>query len=104
MNLMGVGPIELMVILLVALLVLGPARLAPTARSLGKLIRDFRSSTENIPSMIEDFIEGNDQSPNHGNQSGSNPLPTPCGTKSRRKRDDTQENGRVNDETNEEQS
>jgi sec-independent protein translocase protein TatA len=38
-------PTHLLLILVVALLVLGPARLPQVARSLGQGIRDFRSAT-----------------------------------------------------------
>jgi sec-independent protein translocase protein TatA len=44
---MGIGSIgtpELIVILLVALLLFGPARLAEIGASLGRAIRDFRKS------------------------------------------------------------
>jgi sec-independent protein translocase protein TatA len=38
------GPLELMVILVVALLVLGPKRLPDAARSLGKGMREFKET------------------------------------------------------------
>ena len=37
MNLFGIGNMELLVVLVVALLVLGPARMVDAARSVGKL-------------------------------------------------------------------
>lgn len=40
MNLFGVGNLEIIVILLVALLVLGPARMVAAARSLGRFWND----------------------------------------------------------------
>jgi len=46
---MGIGSIgtpELIVILLVALLLFGPARLAEIGTSLGRAIRDFRKSIQ----------------------------------------------------------
>ena len=104
MNLMGVGPIELMVIVVVALLVVGPARLVPMARNFGKLLRDLRSSTERLPSLLEDFIENNDSSVNSEKISVDNSLPTPRGTKSRKKRVDIQRDIRIQDETDEERS
>jgi sec-independent protein translocase protein TatA len=39
-----VGPAELIVVLVVALLVLGPKRLPEVGRSLGNAIREFKSS------------------------------------------------------------
>lgn len=38
------GPLELMVILVVALLVLGPKRLPDAARSLGRGLREFKET------------------------------------------------------------
>ncbi|MER3455618.1 MAG: twin-arginine translocase TatA/TatE family subunit [candidate division GAL15 bacterium] len=40
----GIGTTELVIILLIALLIFGPARLAGIGSSLGKAIRDFRKS------------------------------------------------------------
>ena len=40
MDLFGVGPLELVVVLLVAMIVLGPARMVDMARDLGKFWRE----------------------------------------------------------------
>ena len=40
----NVGPLEILVILVIALLVLGPARLPEAARAVGKGVREFRDS------------------------------------------------------------
>jgi sec-independent protein translocase protein TatA len=40
----NVGPLELIVVLIVALIVFGPKRLPELGRSLGKGIREFRGS------------------------------------------------------------
>ena len=52
----GVGGLELLVILVVALLVLGPTRLASSARTLGKLTRELRKGTEAIPNLIDELL------------------------------------------------
>ena len=49
----GLGPTELLVILAVALLVLGPKRLPDVAAGLGKAIREFRRATRDLQSQIE---------------------------------------------------
>jgi len=49
----GIGPTELVVILVVALLVLGPKRLPEIARSLGKGIAEFRRATADVTSEID---------------------------------------------------
>ncbi len=41
------GPLELMVILVVALIVLGPARLPEAARSVGRGMRELKESLTN---------------------------------------------------------
>jgi sec-independent protein translocase protein TatA len=42
------GPLEIMVILVVALLVLGPQRLPDVARSVGKGMREFKESLSGL--------------------------------------------------------
>jgi len=49
----GLGPTELIVILIVALLFLGPKRLPDLASGLGKAIRSFRKATRDLSDQIE---------------------------------------------------
>ena len=42
----NIGPLELLVVLVIALIVLGPQRLPEVARSVGRGMREFRSSLE----------------------------------------------------------
>ncbi len=46
MGLGGIGASELVVILLIALLIFGPSRLADIGSSLGKAVRDFRRAMQ----------------------------------------------------------
>jgi sec-independent protein translocase protein TatA len=48
------SPMELVVILVIALLVLGPSRLPETARSLGRGMRELRDSLQGIGDDDED--------------------------------------------------
>ena len=52
MDFLGIGSLEVLAILLVAFLVLGPARMAEMARSLGSFIRDVRRTTGEIPALL----------------------------------------------------
>jgi sec-independent protein translocase protein TatA len=42
----NIGPLELIVVLIIALIVLGPQRLPDVARSLGRGMREFRSALD----------------------------------------------------------
>ena len=57
MNLMGVGPMELFVVLLVAFLVLGPERMVTSARDVAKVVTDLRQTFSNIPRTLDDLLE-----------------------------------------------
>lgn len=43
MDIFGIGGLELLVIMLLAVIILGPERLARVAREAGKLVRNFRA-------------------------------------------------------------
>jgi sec-independent protein translocase protein TatA len=47
MGFVNVGPLELVVIAVIALIVLGPARLPEAARSVGRGMREFKESLSN---------------------------------------------------------
>jgi TatA/E family protein of Tat protein translocase len=49
----GLGPTELIVILVLALLVLGPSRIPEVASSLGKAIRGFRRASKELREQID---------------------------------------------------
>jgi sec-independent protein translocase protein TatA len=53
MNIAGVGPAELLLILIVALLVFGPQKLPEIARDVGKSIGKWRQALEEIESVAE---------------------------------------------------
>lgn len=49
----GIGPTELLVVLVVALLVLGPKRLPDMAKSLGRGLAEFRSATAEMSEELD---------------------------------------------------
>jgi len=61
----SLGPAEILVILVVALVVLGPKRLPEAGRQIGKFVREVRHWSESIQSEIRDVIdaEGEPQPP-----------------------------------------
>jgi sec-independent protein translocase protein TatB len=50
MDFLGVGPLEFLLVLIIALLVVGPERLPEIARSIGKAIRDLRDISQSVTS------------------------------------------------------
>jgi sec-independent protein translocase protein TatA len=50
----NVGPLELVVILAIALIVLGPKKLPEVGRSIGKGMREFKESLNGEPERDED--------------------------------------------------
>jgi sec-independent protein translocase protein TatA len=50
----GIGMPELIVILVIALIVIGPQKLPDLARSLGKGLAEFRRATDDFKQNIED--------------------------------------------------
>ena len=49
----NIGPMELIIVLVLALVVLGPKRLPEAGRSLGRGIREFRRSLIRSPEELE---------------------------------------------------
>ena len=56
----NIGPAELMVILLIALLVVGPRRLPELGRTLGKSLREFRRHSDEFRRSFEYDAEDED--------------------------------------------
>ena len=50
----GIGVPELMVILVIALVVLGPSRLPDVAKAVGKALAEFRKATSDISDELKD--------------------------------------------------
>ena len=61
MNILGVGSLELLVILVVAMLVLGPTRIVEYGRSLGRISRELRRMNRGIPLTLEQLLEGREE-------------------------------------------
>ena len=50
----GIGVPELMVILVIALIVLGPSRLPDVAKAVGRALAEFRKATSDISDELKD--------------------------------------------------
>ncbi len=83
----GIGMTELLVILVLALLVLGPKRLPEMARSLGRGLAEFRRASTDIRREFLDVSEqarsdplGSTGEREEGSGTGSKPEQEPSGT------------------------
>jgi len=57
----GIGMPELIVILVIALIVIGPQKLPDLARSLGKGLAEFKRATEDFKQNVEDEARAQDE-------------------------------------------
>lgn len=56
----NIGPWELIMILAVALIVVGPGKLPEAGKALGRSIREFKKATSDIKNDIDDIINVDD--------------------------------------------
>ncbi len=74
MNIGGMGTLELIIVFLIAFIFLGPQRMSEAARFLGKLVRDVRRMTAELPELVlEEDDRGADGSP--ATRRGGRPEP-----------------------------
>ena len=59
----GLGMGEIVIILVLALILLGPQKLPEAAKQLGKGLRDFRRATEDLKSQFETELYADDTKP-----------------------------------------
>ena len=58
MNIFGMGPLEILVIALIAFILLGPQRMVDAARLLGKTTKEVRRLTDELPKIVLDEEQG----------------------------------------------
>ena len=58
----GIGFVEVMVILVIALIVIGPDKLPEIAKTLGKGFADFKRQTDDLKQSFRDGIDASDRS------------------------------------------
>lgn len=66
------GPLELVIILVIALLILGPGKLPDVGAALGKSIREFRKASTDVQDAVKVNV---DTSPLPPNVLSSDPVP-----------------------------
>jgi Tat protein translocase TatB subunit len=57
----SLGPGEILIVLVVALVVLGPDKLPQAARNIGKFYKEIRSFSNTVRSQVEDALEIDDK-------------------------------------------
>ncbi|MSQ11784.1 MAG: hypothetical protein EXR48_03715 [Dehalococcoidia bacterium] len=76
MNIFGVGPLELLLVLVLGFVVLGPARMATMARKAGRLVKDVGKMTEGLPRTLEELADESGERRRRGEQ-GPEKQPAP---------------------------
>jgi Tat protein translocase TatB subunit len=67
----NIGPFELIVILLVALIAVGPKKLPELARTLARTIQEFKAATNDLRSNLDFHINGIDELTESGAEKSS---------------------------------
>lgn len=70
----NIGPLELMVILIVALLVVGPAKLPELGRSIGRGLREFRKAQDEVQRTLRLSLD--DEPPSRPMRAATSPTAT----------------------------
>ena len=72
----NVGPTELIVILVLALLVFGPKRLPEMSRQIGRGLREFRRATQDVQNEIQGVLsmDEDDEPAASANSNGHGPM------------------------------
>ncbi len=71
----NIGPLELMVILVIALLVVGPHRLPEVGRSIGRGIREFRKAQDEVQKTIQSALNEPASTARSGPRADAAPRP-----------------------------
>lgn len=77
----GIGMPELIVILVIALIVIGPQKLPELARSLGKGLAEFKRATEDFKQSVEDEVKATDEKERIDSESAAKEAVPPPGAK-----------------------
>ena len=84
MSILGMGTLEILVVLLLAFILLGPSRMVDAARLVGKASREIRRMSEELPRLTLDEAEGPAEErprPNNVARAAANGRPDSPGAK-----------------------
>ena len=70
MEFLGMGMGEVLVILLVAIVVMGPRRITEVGRTMGKIVGSLRRATFDLTAQVRKELEEQDKEPEHPVQHG----------------------------------
>lgn len=83
MEFMGIGPMEMLLILFISLIVLGPEKMVETARTLGKAWRSLQRNIKDVTDSLE-LDEVQRPAPLPPRRAPSEPVPPPDGSQPQR--------------------
>jgi TatA/E family protein of Tat protein translocase len=75
-----IGPLEILVIFIVALVVFGPSKLPQIGRQVGRGVREFRKFQASLRDDIEDAFREDDDEPEEAHIETNEPKPLEAGT------------------------
>jgi Sec-independent protein translocase protein TatA len=80
MSFLGMGTLEILVILVLSFIFLGPERMVDAAKMLGKLVREGKKIASELPQVVMDgddikIINTDDDAPARSNRPARNPTP-----------------------------
>lgn len=75
MGFLGIGPWEILLIFILALIILGPGKLTDFAKSLGKMVRAIRKASADLTTAVTKELENTgDKPPSEEKQSKTPPA------------------------------
>ena len=84
MSFLGMGYMEVLIVLLIAFILLGPERMVDSARMLGKAVREVRRMAAELPSLdLDEDLTGPLETPIVHRGGGPNPSVTESGKSAR---------------------
>ncbi len=70
MDFLGIGGLEVLLILVVAVIIMGPGKVAEVGRTLGKLARTLKKATFDLTSQVTKELEDQEKKPPPQQHSG----------------------------------